>query len=143
MTHNSSELLQAGILASPEHVNDIYGYPLQIIRQARTAHGHLELVGPTIFQLDIVSISQTLKTSLNEAGYRASDYGLVFRAKGPLRIDLVSGNSTTTLRSAGTGGRTNLFEWGAPAERTALGPVLTLYGLSDCSSDPQFMALCG
>lgn len=142
MTHNSPELLRAGILASTDHLNEVYGYALQVIQQARTANGHLQLVGPTIFGLDIVSISPTVKTSLAEAGYRASDYGLVFRARGPLRIDLVSGNSTTTLRSAGSDGSTTLFEWGAPTQ-SPLGPVWKLNGLSDCASDPQFVALCG
>ncbi|MBO0684238.1 MAG: hypothetical protein J2P45_13845 [Candidatus Dormibacteraeota bacterium] len=142
VAHNSDELLQAGILAAPEHQQQIFAFDIRNIKAAKSAGGRLEVTNARIAEIDVVAVPSELREGLQEEGYHAQDYALVIRARGASRVDLVVGNTSRTLLSVGSDSKADHFEWGRETKQSPLGLLWLLDGTSECTSDPAFQSLC-
>lgn len=143
VTHNSDQLLKSGILSTPEHVQLVFGFDIKNIEAAKSAHGTLQVVNARIAELDVVAVPSDLRDRLSGEGYHAEAYALVVRARGASRVDLIAGNTSKTLDSVGSSAKADQFEWGSETQRSALGLVWKLDGITACASDPAFQELCG
>ena len=142
IAHNNDALLRAGILTRTDAVDNWFRQDLEIIDRARAMHGRIEQIGPTRLELDLVSIPNDLQTAVKTSGYQPAPFGWVLRIKGPQRVDLVAGDTSTSLGSVPSDSQQSSLDWGQEVERTPLGPIWTSNGNSICTSDPRFQQLC-
>lgn len=143
LAHNNDALLRAGILTNPNAVESSFRQDIDLIERARQTHARIEQVGPTLIELDLVALPQDLQTRIQNSGFRAAPFGWVIRIKGPQRVDLVAGTTSTSYGSVPSDAQQSTLDWGREMERTPLGPVWTSDGNSLCTSDPRFVELCG
>ena len=142
VTHNSDQLLKSGILTSPEHAQQVFGLDINHIQAAKSVGGTLQVTNPALVELVLVSVPSQLRQGLAREGYHAQDYALVVRYRGAERVDLIAGNTSKTLASVGSDGRADQFEWGRQIPGSPLGPVWQIDGVTACTSDAAFQALC-
>lgn len=142
IAHNADKLLRAGILSSPGAVEASFSDGLTLIERAKQAHGTIRQSGPTVVEISLVIMPEDVQTSVKSKGLRSSPFGWVVRIQGPQRTDLVSGNTSTSLGSVPSDARGTILDWGSEVEHTAVGPVWTYEGTSDCQSDSAFQRLC-